>query len=188
MTAYRTGRPAPRPIIRRRGRAVIVGLVLVALGAVIVGWLLSMAAPSAPVYTVAAVQTGLQRHPGAWVGRTILVAGVVQDIDQYGPLRGPRQLRVLLLPALLPPGPTTVLGGYGPQLWADPRRIPSHPFNALMRLLGTIPVLGPLMHVRDQRLHPGQQAVFRLTLLPTHRCAAGTCMSNADALLDDVQP
>jgi len=163
-------------------------LALVALGALIVGWLLSMAAPSAPVYTVAAVQTGLQRQPRAWVGRTVLVSGVVQDINQYFPTQGPRQLRVSLVPMLPPPGSYAALGGYGPQLWADPRRIPSHPFNALMRLLGTIPVLGPLLHVRDQRLHPGQQAVFRLTLLPTHRCAAGTCMSNADALLDDVQP
>ncbi len=166
---------------------IVVGLALVALGAIIAGELLSMAAPSAPVYTVAVVQTGLQRHPRAWVGRTILVSGVVQDIDQYFPTQGPRQLRVLLVP-MLPPGSHAALGGYGPQLWADPRRVPSHPFNALMRLLGTIPVLGPLLHVRDQRLHPGQQAVFRLTLLPTQRCPAGTCMSNADALLDDVQP
>ncbi len=167
----------------------IVGaLVLVALGAVIVGWLSSLSAPSAPVYTVAAVQTGLQRQPRAWVGRTILVSGVVQDIDQYFPTQGPRQLRVLLVPMLPPPGSHAALGGYGSQLWADPRRVPSHPFNALMRLLGTVPVLGPLLHVRDQRLHPGQQAVFRLTLLPRRRCPAGTCMSNADALLDDVQP
>ncbi len=167
---------------------IVVGLALVALGAGIAWWLSSLSAPSAPVYTVAAVQTGLQRHPRAWVGRTVLVEGVAQDIDQYFPAQGPRELRVLLVPTLLPPGRTTALGGYGPQLWADPRRLPNHPFNRLMRLLGTIPILGPLLHVRDQRLHPGQQAVFRLTLLPRRRCLAGTCMSNADAMLDDIQP
>jgi len=56
----------------KRLLGIVVGLVVVAvLVTLAVGRLL----PSQPVYSVADVQTGLQQHPGQWVGRTIIVRG-----------------------------------------------------------------------------------------------------------------
>ncbi len=56
----------------KRLLGIVVGLVVVAiLVTLAVGRLL----PSQPVYSVADVQTGLQQHPGQWVGRTIAVRG-----------------------------------------------------------------------------------------------------------------
>lgn len=175
---------APRPIIL---------LVLIVGAAVGVARLFTP--PDGRVYGVPEVQVGLRHHPGAWVGRTIFVQGAVETINQYitapsdhtGNWGTNRHLRALLVPTLLPMNATTTAGGFGPQLWADPR-VPRRPLNAALRLAGAVPVLGSLIHVRDQRLAPGQTAIFRVTVLPTHRCPAGACMSNADVILDDVQP
>lgn len=53
-------------------KRVIIGLLVLAVGIILVGRLL----PSERVYAVATVVDGLRRHPGAWAGRTILVRGL----------------------------------------------------------------------------------------------------------------
>ncbi len=148
--------------------------------------------PPQRTYAVAEVQAGLRQHPGAWVGRTVMVQGATQDINQYVPHGngGRRYLRVLLVPRPLPPNPNAYAsrGGAATALWAEPR-IPHHPFNVLARLLRGLPLVGGILPVREQVLRPGQQAVYRLTILPPRNgCPPGACMEHADAMLDDVNP
>ncbi len=148
--------------------------------------------PPQRTYSVAEVQAGLRRDPRAWMGRTVLVQGATQDINQYFPHGNgsPQHLRVLLTPRPLPPNPNAyaVRGGAGTALWAEPR-IPRHPFNVLARLLRGLPLVGGVLPVREQVLRLGQSAVYRLTILPIGKgCPPGTCMEHADAMLDDVNP
>src|SRR5579883_1253687 len=57
-------------------RRIVLGLAGVALAMGLVLAVTHFTVP-APVYTVAQVQAGLARDPGAWVGRTMLVRGEV---------------------------------------------------------------------------------------------------------------
>ena len=60
--------------MRKRKRTLIRVLCLIgcaALASVLVG----LIAPSPQVYTVSEVQAGVQQHPQAWIGRTVLVRG-----------------------------------------------------------------------------------------------------------------
>ncbi len=173
-------------------RLALLAVLIVGLAAAVTS---QIQGPDGQVYSVPEVQVGLRQHPHAWVGRTILVQGGVQTINQYitapsdhtGAWGTNDHLRALLVPILQPGSAAAAAGGFGPQLWADPR-VPHHPLNTVLRLLTRVPLLGAVVHVHDQTLAPGQRAIFRVTVLPTHQCPAGACMSDADVILDDVQP
>lgn len=168
------------------GVVVIVGLLAALMGA--------LADTSHPetIYTVTAVQIGLRQHPGAWVGRTILVRGAIQTIDQYiappsdhtGVHGTNDHLRVLLVPTFVR-SPWSDTDSGGPQLWADPH-VPRHIFSKVLNRLNEAGIAIPFLPTRDRIVQIGRYGVYRLTLLPTHHCPAGACIGNADVRLDDV--
>jgi len=200
MSQHRPVTPDPGPLVDKHrwlrpilclsarvhyGQLLIVSC-LVLLGVWIAALVLRPVVSAAPIYSLGTVRTGLQFHPQAWVGRTVHVRAVVQDIEPYFPSasNSVREMCVLLMSTS---GSRNVLpGNHGVVLWTDPRRMPSHPLNTLLLYLQTLPGLGALIHVHDRHLLLNRPAVFVLTLLPRRPCPVGACMSNPDAMLDDV--
>ena len=160
-----------------------IGLVLGALGVVLVIGLsaaLAPPSPTGPVYTVAVVKAGLRLHPGAWIGRTVLVQGRVAGSMSWwsgqsgrsGPLNPfypppGLSIRIRLVPLNLNGVPARIWPG--PALWVVPHLAPRSA-RPVMSALRRIPLV--------QRLFPPPQpldadvttpSVFRLTLLPRHR-------------------
>jgi len=174
-----------------------IGLVLGVLGVVLVIGLsaaLAPPSPTGPVYTVAVVKAGLRLHPGAWIGRTVLVQGRVAGSMSWGqsgrsgplnPFYPPPGLniRIRLVPIDLQGYPAQMWPG--PALWVAPHLAPpssNPPLNALRRI-SLVNRLFPAPQPLDTT--DTTPRVFRLTLLPRHgtRCP-GVC---ADATLNGVQ-
>jgi len=113
-----------------------IGLVLGVLGVVLVIGLSAALAPpppTEPVYTVAVVKAGLRLHPGAWIGRTVLVQGRVAGSMSWGqsghsgplnPFYPPPGLniRIRLVPIDLQGYPAQMWPG--PALWVAPHLAP----------------------------------------------------------------
>jgi len=176
-----------------------IGLVLGALGVVLVIGLsaaLAPPSPTGPVYTVAVVKAGLRLHPGAWIGRTVLVQGRVAGSMSWwsgpsgrsGPLNPfypppGLSIRIRLVPLNLNGVPARIWPG--PDLWVAPHLTSpsSSPFMSALRRVPLVNRLFPAPQPLDTT--DTTPRVFRLTLLPRHgtRCP-GVC---ADATLDGVQ-
>jgi hypothetical protein len=114
-------------------------------------------AASGPTYTVAQVQAGLLHNPRAWLGRTVLVHGVLY--------RG-----------FCPAG---AFCPYMPPVLADPGAGTANAIlvywrftNPMVGFLETLPLVGPLI---DR--HLGGVGVYRVQLQPAiqSRCGRPTC-------------
>ncbi len=181
---------------------IVLGMLDLVLVAVAAGYVAAERfAPVGPVYTVAAVRAGLQRRPQVWVGRTVLVRGIIAGALSWGtpgysasaqpmnPLYPPPGLniRIRLVPLAtggIPPRLWT-----GPDLWVSPHLAPypSGPIVGALRRLPLVAGLFPAPPQWDTLL--GASSVFRLTLLPLHgtRCR-GRPRTCDDGVLEDVRP
>lgn len=65
-------------------KRIVIGVLCLILVAALVGPAIGLVAPSPQVYSVDEVQTGLQRQPGAWVGRTVLIRGWSNGASRVG--------------------------------------------------------------------------------------------------------
>jgi hypothetical protein len=119
-----------------------------------------------PIYTVAQVQLLLARDARAWVGRTILLQGMVAGEPAYYPS-----------PSLVDATANAAVDPL-PLAWADP-----DPLRAFLRRL---PWLGRLVP-RAQPMRWGEVAVYRVQVrVETHTyCGARVCYQ---ALLLDAAP
>jgi hypothetical protein len=118
------------------------------------------------VYTVAQVQMHLARDDQPWVGRTILVRGMVAGEPAYHPV-----------PSLVDADAAATADPL-PLAWTGP-----DPMRAYLRRL---PVLGRLVP-RVQAVHWGEVALYRVQLraAPANSCASPPCY---EALLLDAAP
>lgn len=107
----------------------------------------------APVYTVGELRAYLAQDAGAWVGRTILVRGMVAGEPAYHPS-----------PSLVDANAAAAVDPL-PLTWTGP-----DPLRANLRRL---PILGGIVP-RAQILHWGEVAVYRVELRAT---PAGSCPS-----------
>jgi hypothetical protein len=124
------------------------------------------------VYTVAELGAQLERHAGTFVGRRVLVHGLVITC---GPLSGPP--RYCLAPDV--PGPAASLTVDPlPLLWAEPDRL-----HVLLWSLSALRNLVPA----PQTLHLAEAAVYRvqIRLQPEVYCGEPVCYQ---ALLLDAAP
>lgn len=178
---------------------VMVAALGIVLAAGLAATLIPQSSPTGPVYSLVDVRTGLQRHPMAWAGRTILVEAKVQQVSASAPNpgAGPAAIRydahlnythpppgVDVLFMLVPPhnsgGRVTL---HGPLLMVRPH-IARYQVSFWEAFLRRVSVLG--------RIFPPSNAdswrdahVFRLTLLHpatsnNHYCGPLGC---PDALL-----
>lgn len=138
-------------------------------------------------YSVATVQAGLQHQPRQWVGRTVLVEGKVADVSrEFSRLgAGRSSIAILLVPLTVSTAPTRVFVPYrGAQLEVSPH-LRAHPLDGIVNLLRRIPFVGQVFPASDGWRQVDTIAVFRLTILPRHKCPTGLCASSPDALLVD---
>lgn len=174
-------------------RLLFVSLLVVALAA---GVLITVQSQQPPrtVYSSAQVKAGLVRNPKAWVGRTVLVRGLLIDTSQT----------VFKVPyvVLVPPISRQVQHGFltrsqvarllifafafrGIQVLRL-RTLPPSPFIAFFRSLPFVDQVVPSAP-KANTLSP---AVYRVQLLPPRR-DCGRVLSQRvcyDALLSDYQP
>jgi hypothetical protein len=116
-----------------------------------------------PVYTVAEVQAHLERNPGAWVGRTLLVRGMVGGEPAYDP--SPSLVDASASPAVDP----LPLAREGPD-----------PLWAFLRCLPWLASLAP----RAQALHWGEAAVYRVRVQAQTQTYCGASVCYEAVLLD----
>jgi hypothetical protein len=127
-----------------------------------------------PAYPVAAAEAGLRHHPSAWLGRTVLIRGVV-----LGRFLDPECSR--------PTCPGTGAYSLGPALSADgmaPALLPlvPAPAGAWLAALRHIPVLLRFLP-RPQAVQLFKEATYRVHLQESHQvCGARACV---DAILVD---
>lgn len=169
----------------------------------------------APVYTVAQVQAGLARDPGAWTGRTVLVRGEV-DGGWFGfrllntrigtkltggpmtvvvrhimssLLKARRAVTATIAPAIVPiVSPALSLSDTAAPV--STKRLPlilGAP-NPMLAWLRRLPLVGAAMP-RPQLLHWGESGVYRVTIqaAPSQSCGARVCYQ-AEALDATVGP
>jgi hypothetical protein len=119
-----------------------------------------------PVYTVAEVQAHLGLNRGAWVGRTLLVQGMVAGEPANDP--SPSLVDASASPAVDPL----------PLAWAGP-----DPRRAFFRRLPWLGSLAP----KAQAMHWGEVAIYRVRVLAqTHTyCGASVCY---EAVVLDAAP
>ncbi len=123
------------------------------------------------VYTVSQVLAGLQRDPGAWVGRTALVRGTALHLLE-GCVGGQWCPSGLYAPDTRRPGPILLLEP-GP---ADP----------LIARLRRVPLLDSVV-LRPQHLRSRTALVYRVSFraVPHRSCDAHPCIT---AVLVDAAP
>ncbi len=122
--------------------------------------------PAGAVYTVAQVRAGLARNPRAWVGRTILVRGLVM------------RCRLVEGCVALPPGiprvglvdgiPIIEMPRAAVLSQALPLQVGEDPFRSFLRL---IPLLRRVVPTPRQ-LSPAQPTTYRVHLIVETPCAA----------------
>ncbi len=180
----------------RRTLLLLLALIVIAgLMAAFVGRL----GPSERVYALDEVTRGMRQSPRAWVGRTVLVAGSMQQMSASGGAGGalvhvdylhpPVGVAVLIL--LAPPHRPVSPGQFfdldthrhGAWLQVQPHLLlrRADPFQAFLQRM---PLVG--------RFVPGPDDVtaahvFRVTLLPVHAAFCGTSQC-PDALLVGMRP
>lgn len=136
-------------------KRIVIGVLCLVLVAALVGGAVGLVAPSPRIYSVDEVQTGLQRQPGAWAGRTILIRGWSNSASGVGcvmPRPGARGLYslwatckrawLMLTPGFPAQGPETfpvLLPRTGPDLTRADLLV-----EAGMGL-HTLPVVGPTL-------------------------------------------
>lgn len=121
---------------------------------------------SAPVYSVAELQMGLQRRRQAWVGRAVLVQAKLREVVSPGtkaiadPLSPPPgvAVRILLVPATFNPHLASNRFSW---LWAAPH-VPRGYTNSPVRMLHNVPVIGRFFPPPAQWNKP---SVLRVTVL-----------------------
>jgi hypothetical protein len=136
--------------------------------------LAGLATGAQPVYPVAAVEAGMRRDPSAWIGRTVLIRGVV-----LGRFLDPGCSR--------PTCPGTGAYSLAPSLSAagmTPALLPLVPGSAgaWLAALRHIPVLRRFLP-RPRAVQLFKEATYRVHLQEGHQaCGARACM---DAILVD---
>ncbi len=178
--------------------------------------LLGRLTPAQRVYSVSEVATGLAHHPSAWIGRTILIRGVVAS-SSWSTGLGTREGRscfrtttacplitstgnavsLLLVDETLHKPVMPFLNYFLLQQYKRHHylylalRVPSatpDPFETLMR---HIPLLGHLIPARRSGSAPGDvPTVYRIQVQPTSRSTFCNWMDGGctSGLLVDVQP
>lgn len=145
-------------------------------------------------YTLVDVQAGLHNHAGAWIGRTVLVQGEVQQVTVSAP-GGRGTVALASVNALYPPpwadvrfllipptqGIPPPLSYTAPHLWLQPH-LAVRRADPLTSWLRRLPVLGRLFVPAPQW---AAARVFRLTLLRSQGPGCGTTVC-PDAWLDDI--
>jgi hypothetical protein len=125
-----------------------------------------------PVYSVAAVLSGLTDHPAAWVNRTVLVRGIAAAMActgaGSGALCGSPQF------TLRDPNPGTGADWLG-LAWTDGDPLPA--------FLHHLPAVGAIFPA-SQRIRWDVVAVYRVQLRAEHACSCA-CY---EAVLLDVAP
>lgn len=164
-------------------------------------------AEASRIYRVADVVSGLRQHPGAWIGRTVLVHGRVSDVELTSAKSMPPFASVddvtppsgVSVDLLLVPITTTASAGQNADLRASERiplrvkhqpppvfrlHVSSWPRRTIQDMLRRTWAIGPGQQPKA-RLDVDKTAVFRLTLLPDGRCKPHhNCV---EARLDGVQ-
>jgi hypothetical protein len=128
-----------------------------------------------PVYTVAALQAKVARHPTAWRGRTVLLRAVaVACVPMFG--IAPDE------PLCLPAGPIDPGPPY-PRVWL-PLTVGAP--NPLLAVLRRLPLAGPLVPA-PQALPWGAVSTFHVQLraAPSDACSSPPCYA---ALLLSTAP
>ncbi len=176
----------PQTTDRADQRALLYTVVLLPVGVVLVSSLLwaavaGLSRPASPrasdaIYTVAAVRTGLEHAPGAWVNRTVRVRAILaQDcnVDLYPLDQVCRTLQPALFDADATPG-------------AAPFPVVIAPLPPHLLFLRHFPLVDQLVPA-PQYLQWGTAAVYRVQFrAEAHpKCHATTCY---EALLPDVAP
>jgi hypothetical protein len=123
-------------------------------------------AASGPTYTVAQVQAGLLYHPRAWVGRTVLVHGMLYMGFCPAGARCPS-----MPPVLADPGAGT----------ANAILVYWRFTNPMVGFLETLPLVGPLV---DR--HLGGVDLYRLQLQPGIQSRSGYPTCNRALLVDGL--
>lgn len=156
-----------RFLSRQRAALVLVLTISVAAGGP--GLLTLRPCPAAldgRVYGVMALQLQvLHDHRGPWMGRTVLVRGLVTGYLSPPP-QGVRPARGSMHLALLDPGQRRGLLGDLPLV-----RGPEHP---VLQWLRRLPLLGPLMP-SPQQLDWGEVALYHVTLHPVPDTSCDLC-------------
>ncbi len=135
---------------------VTAGSVAIIAGALVVAQVVADGlVQSGPVYTVAQVQTGLQRAPRSWVGRTVRIRAILRCCQ--------------LAPS---PAPPALLDADGSS--ADALLAYWHGANPLLDIVRRLPLLSSLV-----RHSYGQMSVYRVQLQPGAQLGCGyrTCYS-----------
>lgn len=159
----------------------VLGAVVLVLGIVLtaglVATLIPQSSPTEPVYSLIDVRTGLQRHPMAWAGRTVLVEAKVQQVSFSAPNAGPAagnfyahldyahppsgvDVQFMLVPPHSSGGRATL---HGPLLMVRPH-IARYQVSVWETFLRRVPILGRIFPPSDADSWRDAH-VFRLTLL-----------------------
>ncbi len=144
----------------RRALFALVTLALVAAGAAIA----TRPAPAAAVYTVAQVRAGLASNSGAWIGRMVLVRGLIMQCRRVEgcsaiPAGIPRVGLVDGIPIIEMPRATVLSQSLPLQIERDPLR------DALRR----VPLLGRVVPP-PRRLSLAQPATYPVRLVVLRPC------------------